>query len=191
MTSLEDEITRLGIDQYYQYAIEYDPIKVYQNFTTRHKFIMEYSFAMPDANSIRKIVDFIDDDLLSVGAGKGLWEHLISLELKNQGKNYVIRSIDIQNYENTFYPVEKLDINELQETYPILFLCWPHCNNMDLVALTKNNPVKVIYIGERSGGCTGSDEFHHHLKKNYQKIDKINIKRWMGSHDRLVLYTRK
>ena len=191
MTTLEAEISRLGIDQYYQYAIDYDPVKVYENFSTRHNFLLQYSFAMPDVNSIRKIVDFIDADVLSVGAGKGLWEHLITLELKNRQKEYVVRAIDHKKYDDVYYQVELLDINELEEKYPILFLSWPHCNNMDSLALSKNNPVKVIYIGEKYGGCTGSDEFHCKLQQDYKKVEKVRIKCWMGTHDRVVLYRKK
>ena len=196
--SVSQVIEQLGITSFYRFTnLNDDYIKVkhmggvYVIHTTRADFVKNFSWAVPDINSIEKIVNFIDADVLSMGAGNGLWEYLIDIGLKNQGKNYIIRAIDNQQYPNQYYPVQLMDIEQLTETYPILFICWPDCTGMDITAVTKNNPNKIIYIGEENGGCTGCYDFHEALDQDYQVVEEIDIHQWMGVHDKIVLYTKK
>ena len=75
-------------------------------------------------------------------------------------------------------------------------LCWPPGYRMHGVAmfdtvLENFRGNKVIFIGERYTGMTGSDRFHE-LLNTFWTIEKIiNIPNWPLINDQLFLYTRK
>jgi hypothetical protein len=52
---------------------------------------------------------------------------------------------------------------------------------------------KLIFIGERSGGCTGDDSFFNELENNWTLEKIVGIPRWktVGIYDEMYFYTRK
>jgi hypothetical protein len=48
----------------------------------------------------------------------------------------------------------------------------------------------VIYIGEDAGGCTGNDEFHGILDREFKLINTQEIPQWYGIHDVMFVYRR-
>jgi hypothetical protein len=51
----------------------------------------------------------------------------------------------------------------------------------------------VIYIGEGSSGCTGDEEFHNMLEKEWDtpKGGACPMVQWWGLHDWITIYHRK
>ena len=100
-------------------------------------------------------------------------------------------------YKTEFTIIEKLDYLKAIEKYKncgALLLFWP-----PFASPLAENTLKAfdgkccVYIGEGNGGCTGSDEFHDELDKNWNgDLSKHNlIKTWDCIHDGLYFYTRK
>lgn len=154
--------------------------------TQRDEFVRKYSWSIPTHEAVKEVSQFIDDPVLSVGAGRGLWEYLLSLET-----SYPIKAIDKKVPDKTYYPVEEISIQNFHEKYPILFTSWaPYCEGMASVAVLRQKPKRIIYIGEEPGGCVAEDHFFV-LSEVYYKVTKeIFIPCWVGIHDRIVIFDR-
>jgi hypothetical protein len=73
-----------------------------------------------------------------------------------------------------------------------LFLCWPpYRSRMASDCLRWHQSQRIIYVGEGSGGATGTDAFHARLIKDFEEIQTCAIPQWWGMHDRLWVYERK
>jgi hypothetical protein len=73
-----------------------------------------------------------------------------------------------------------------------LFLCWPpYRSRMASDCLRWHQSQRIIYVGEGSGGATGTDAFHARLIKDFEEIQTLAIPQWWGMHDWLWVYERK
>lgn len=181
------------IEQYQPfYSFRYDfrnppPWEEYgSNFSKRHEFVNRYSWAIPTREAVKEVAQFIDAPVLSVGAGRGLWEYLLSLETTQP-----IKAIDKEPPKETYYPVEAIPIKNFNDKYPILFTSWaPFSGGMASVAVLKQKPKRIIYIGEEPGGCVAEDHFFVLTDVYYTITKEISIPQWMGIHDRIVIFDR-
>ncbi len=73
----------------------------------------------------------------------------------------------------------------------VLMLCWPpYAEPMGFHALKGFRGDRLVYIGERYGGCTGDDAFHELLEAEWDTISEHALPQWEGINDRLFIYQR-
>ena len=134
---------------------------------------------------------------VDVGAGTG-W---MSKVLNDNG----IGCLPTDRYKRTpDYAFEKFygDIERLRGCAAIekydkrnVIMSWPSYNaEWPTRALYAINPdQKLMYLGERHGGCTGSDKFHEYLERHFEEIDWFGYAVWDECYirDSLSVFRRK
>ena len=164
----------------------------------RDDFVKEYGWSVPSKKAIEKIKGFVgNDSIVEVGSGYGLWAKLLKDEginiiatdaFREEDKNFVpndTRYIDIENLNNE-------EAMEKYGDYSVLMMSWPpYHNSMSYDTISKFKGHKFIYIGEGHGGCTGGQDFHDALNREWGIVEEICIPQWSGLHDNLVFYQRK
>ena len=160
----------------------------------RENGIHNYSFAIPTDAALDVISKYAP--IIEMGSGSGYWAHL----LRQKG-------VDIMAYDK--YPptsvknpwrITKTWTGVLygrppklkKHTNRSLFICWPPYNTpMGTECLKHYRGRHFIYIGESHYGCTGDDEFHQILEKEWDEIEEVRLPTWPAIHDYLVVYLRK
>ena len=157
----------------------------------RKALVKKYAWAVPEPAAIHVIVGFARK-IVEIGAGTGYWASLIAAA----GGDIV--AYDPQPYENGWCDGYWFDVHVGDEKAVLdhqdraLFLCWPpYAEPVAENALKLYKGNKVIYIGEGHGGCTGTDEFHDALGKDWQLIESVWLPQWEGLHDDVELYVRR
>lgn len=172
----------------------------------RDYFTKNYGWAIPDKNAIEKIRKFVGSaTILSVAAGRGLWEKLM------QDIGIQVIATDIRRHESSFTDIEELEglaaTRKHGNENTVLMFNWPgYMDAWPTWCLRAFKGSRVIYIGEGSGGCTADNDFHEELQENWRHIDNIDtmssnvaaegswyhdIPQWAGIHDSMHLYVRK
>ena len=172
-------------DYTYKRVSEYDK---------RHEFVKLYSFAVPTEECVEAIRKYAP--ILEVGAGTGYWAY----ELKKAGIN--IRPTDVTllglnpyGFRKQWTNVESISavsaIRKYSE-YDTLMTVWPCYNDKwSYLALKEFKGSHVIYVGEDSCGCTGTEEFHETLYNDFDVLETIYIPQYDGIHDDMTIYKRK
>ncbi len=165
------------------------------SYSKREKFRKGTSWHIPTDEMIREIKKY--SPILSVCSGYAYTESL----LEKEGVDIVCTDIH-PNKKNAwcmdgkFYTkVEELDAEEAVIKYNNrnVFMAWPPYNydvaERVVKAMDKNKV--LIYVGERSGGCTGNDNFFEYLNNNFEEIESdISIPKWEGLHDNIYFYKK-
>jgi len=181
----------------------------------RAYYIVNFGWSIPTKQAVDKVNDFVaNDQVLEIGAGAGLWAHLLSMERnidcstkESYVSNAFIHAVDNHSthyhHTNTFYYVQDMDWKQAIDTHDTncLMLIWPPCglepnvaknqnrSNMSHLALKYFKGDKLIYIGDTS--CTGSSKFHSILYKKWKLVKIISIPTWRHLSDKVYLYRRK
>ena len=169
-----------------------------EKFSVRRlTFCMNYSWAIPTPNAIDRLVELFAGKgmILSVGAGRGLWECL----LKERGLPVIatdaFKSHDVETGGRMFTEVLRMDHLTAIRSFPdatVLMLCWPSYNEeFACVALGHFRGDFLIYIGEEECGCTATFSFFHLLDKEWNLTESIDILNWNGIYDSIQIYERK
>jgi hypothetical protein len=169
--------------------------KLQSEYQKRRFFTNLLAWAVPSPEAIAAIQQFVGSTpILEIGSGRGLWAHLLQL---NQ---VPMIPTDQTPRQMTFTRIEAIEATAAVEKYlqpgGCLMTCWPdsgHSYATEAVkrGLDKGLLDKVIYIGEPEGGCTGDDEFHEIMEKQFTLVQQVKIPQWWGIHDDLRLYQRR
>jgi hypothetical protein len=157
----------------------------------RNKFVEIYSWTIPSKEIVQNLAKFIGDDIaLEIGAGTGLWAHLLQHERVN------IIPTDFIPSKNSFTNIAKIDailaVNKFVNFANVLILIWPPLqSSMAYDALRLFKGKKVIYIGEGFYGCTADNNFHYLLDKEWTIVKKLHNPTWPEINDFVSLCTRK
>lgn len=172
------------------------------DYNIRQNFCFNWSWAIPDEDSVKEISKFLIDEkmVLEIGAGLGLWSRL----LQDQGTKMVPIDIDDDkirsqhiSFDSGFTKVRllsKQDIDLLLDNNfgSSLFLCWPSYNkDWAYQYLKKLEPNKLVFIGEDNGGCTADENFFYELHRKYEEVNRIYHKNWDGIQDSITFHVRK
>lgn len=161
----------------------------------RWKLVNKYGFAVPNDNALQAIVRNCNFKILELGSGAGYWAHLLAY----LGVN-VICIDDLSWKTHHFWRFEKIYVEpivgstEQIDNYPqhTLMLIWPnHGSHFAANCLECYQGNKVIYVGERNGGCTANYSFFERLGKYWTLIEEVDLDQWEGIHDNLYIYERK
>ena len=160
-------------------------------------FCKNYSWAIPTPNAIDRLVEFFAGKgmILSVGAGRGLWERI----LEDRGLRVIatdaFKSHGVETGGRMFTEVFNMDHLTAIDSFPAattLMLCWPSYNeDFACEALGHFRGDFIIYIGEEEYGCTATCSFFHLLDKEWNLTESIEILNWKGIHDTIKIYERK
>jgi hypothetical protein len=168
--------------------------KLRQEYTKRDVFTTFFAWAVPSRDAIDAITEFTSDisgPIVEVGAGRGLWAHLLQLN----GVDMI--PTDLEPARMPFTHIEAADslqaVTKFLTPGGCLMSCWPngasrYVNEALRLALSQNLVEKVIYIGEAAGGCTGNDELFDILDQNFMLMGIVNLPHWYGVHDKVYLY---
>lgn len=155
-------------------------------------FQKNYSWAIPCKEAIECIYNFSEKEkILEIGAGLGLWAQLLKLRGVNIIATDNFMSHTDKNKERYCY-IEDIDANGAIEKYDvkILLIIWPPMTNMATEAVKRFNGNKIIYIGEKKGGCTGNSSFFDLLQKEWKLVSNIDIPNWYTTNDSIYLYSK-
>lgn len=172
--------------------------KLLGDFYRRNYFVNRFGWSVPTKQAIEKLKKFIGTDrVLEIGAGYGLWAKLM------QDANIPVTAIDSLKGTGWYSPknrepyttVEHLQHDEALQKYPsheILMFSWPPYNDAMAYESLKNfKGDKLIYIGEGQGGCTGDEQFCNLIHTEWQEVATVDVPRWRGIHDYIMLFVRK
>jgi hypothetical protein len=156
-----------------------------QWFGERQRLVETYSWAVPTPDVITYCAEY--DNLISVGAGNGYWEHLIE---ENGGSVF---AFDEEPPNETYTTVESGTVTKYGSKImnsPVL-LVWPPYGERMAQAVTDYKPSHILYVGEQRGGCTGNDGFFDRLDREYGLVAKLELPSYKGIHDDFYHYIRK
>ena len=209
-TDVFEILPNLPVEQYRtgEYAKH---INSFNNYMTRAQFTRNHAWSIYTKESMDAIADvvktyFPHNKCIDVAGGMGLLTKL----LRDRGLDVTLNDISATGEgeghkywyirANQFAPVDivssaaEVDYDD----YNVAFMSWPCCDaNWDHFVLDKLKPgTLLIYLGEGSGGCTGSGLFHERLRKYFHELDTLSEDieehhvRFYSMHDRWHVYRK-
>lgn len=185
------------------------PLKGYLGWARRHELCAEYSWAIPDPDSIAFVLEHAGKSIVEMGAGTGYW----AWQLAQLGADVIAYDRDPpqisgrNNYHSpkddvygeptgklrtVFFDVRKGTAVKLKaHSDRALFLSWPPMSAMAFDSLKAYKGRRLVYIGESYGGCTASDDFFALINKEWTLIASHKVVQWFGIHDYVMVYDRK
>lgn len=135
----------------------------------RDRLVREYSFAIPNEESLSAVADHSSGGVLEVGSGTGYWSRLLS----ERGVDVIASDIaPAPSTDNRWFAgclpwshIRAID-HRLAAQHPArsLLLVWPTQNedwpSECLERFADAGGATVLYVGEPPGGRTGDDRFH-------------------------------
>jgi len=177
-------------------------------YSLRQKLVSRFAWAIPTNSAINgiaaKLASMKVKTLVSIGAGTGYWESLIS-KSPYKPSNCAVVAYDLNppigdekcnpyRHVQQFMCVDPGGPEKAAEhgEDSALFLSWPPYDDPMAAECLKNFVGKmVVFVGEGRGGCTGDDKFHKILKERWKEVAWVDIPRWYGINDYVNVYVRR
>lgn len=165
----------------------------------RHEAIKQYGFAIITHRLVKRMLELAEGEhFVEAGAGGGYWSYC----LREEGAEVVATDAVVGSNNGygfkPWVPIEQCTATGAVRRYAgrHLMLSWP--NDFDRArgwsdyALDAFRGRLLFYIGEGTGGCTGSRRFHKLLAdpSRFRLVEHIDIPSWRGIHDRCHVYER-
>lgn len=153
----------------------------------RGEYVVNYAFAIPTEEAIKKIVSY--GKIVEMGAGTGYWAKLI----ETAGGDIVAYDTFESHFKahSKWFDIRRgSPVNLIAHADRALFLCWPPMTDMAEQCLKFWKGNDLIVIGEERG-CTGSDEFEYLLVDQFEDPEYIELPQWYGIHDTMRIFKRK
>ena len=172
------------------------------NFLTRMHFIKVYGWSIPSEYPLHQLNTFLTGKkTLEIGAGQCTYANL----LKALGRDIITTDIPESEYHNLDSGVSKavdhvldaIDAVAKFDDADTLMMIWPPYITespkkpdvfFDALKLFKGD--YLVYIGESSMGCTGSDEMHEYMYDHFTVVN-VTTNTFKGINDSMFLGTRK
>lgn len=178
--------TKDRVEEYYQAYLA-----CVGDYTARHRLVRKYAWAIPTYAAVKHVTEYTNK-VVEIGAGTGYWAMCLA------AVGIEVKAFDIKPYKNlwcdgSWFQVEKGSPGAAANYRDhALFLCWPpYDDTLAVDALRSYSGNTLIYVGEGWGGCTGDDEFHDLLVKEWEELSSFRIPQYDGIHDYLHIYKRK
>lgn len=153
----------------------------------RDYYVNIYGWSIPFPMTIEAIAEVCGGKIVEMGAGKGYWANI----LHQYGIDIIAYDIDFQHdvkYHQVL-PGNPLNLNDHPDR--TLLLVWPPFRTpMAMECLQNYKGDMVIYVGEFEG-CTGNQDFHDTLTKEWDEVANIPNANWNGIYDSALIYKRK
>lgn len=201
-TEYEAALKAAGVPMY---TFGFGPRPQYQDFYRdrktdsfkdyRHPFVKKFAWAIPDLAALKMIARY--SPIIEVGSGTGYWAY----ELRKLGASVIATDLREPKNDDEYQTVSAW--TRVASPIPAaaaarafddraLMLVWPsYSENWAAEALRYYRGDTVIYVGEGPGGCTGDNDFHDQLDREWFEIERMTIPQWGGINDRLEIFRRK
>lgn len=156
-----------------------------QWFGERQRLVQEYSWAVPNEQTLAYLAEF--DRIYEVGAGNGYWAHCI----EERGGEVI--AYDTEPGEELYSDVREAAVADIMDKIhdePVLMV-WPPYDEDVAATVVEAEPSHLLYVGERRGGCTGDKAFFDALGTDYGMVARIEIPSYAGINDDFYHYVRK
>lgn len=210
---INKDLSRVKIFNYIDEFSDYFNVAGYQQYCTWalvcDRFRSIFGFSIPSAHALDQIVEFIGSaKTLEVGAGLGIWSHLLQLS----GVDITPTSICDKIYygkksmEKTWTEIELINCTDAVIKYnpECLFLSWG-CKTLAR-SMKHFTGSKIVIIGEEKKGVTdclySCEEFegvkvftfkiHNQCSQvyKYRLVNKVTLPHWLGIHDSVYFYEK-
>ena len=155
----------------------------------RRFFTKKIGWSIPSKTAIETITAVVGDGLIvSIGSGQAYWEQLLTLHGVK-----VVASDQVRPKRPFFVgQYEEMEASDAVKSFPeatALFVNWPR--EFASSALPHFKGRYVISIGENGhDGCTGDIGGILEDSEEWREIAEVEIPRWNGIHDNLVIFER-
>lgn len=170
------------------YLREYNALSTYkeEQWTgKRKKLVDKYGYAIPTSDALNYIVEETDGHLAEYGAGVGYW----SAQLEKRGQP--VTAYDVASHDGEWTEVVSQDVQQhtLDEATTAVLLVWPPASGPVGVAAVEREPQNLYYVGEQSGGCTGTERFFEELDRVYTLEHTVDLPSYTGVDDSLYHFS--
>lgn len=169
----------------------------FMDMPQRGDYTGKYAWSITDPQSLDFVRRHAGPMAIDPMAGTGYWAAML-IQLGCNVSAFDNRAwADIHKEE--YVCILNADAPYIVRQYPYhtLLLMWPPYNS-DVGFETVRNfrrpslpRQKIIYIGEGSGGCTGTNEMHDELDEYWDLVCEHRPVQWFGIHDDIYVYERK
>jgi len=162
---------------------------------SKFEFNDKFAWGIPTPAVLDYILN-LKQPVIEIGAGRGY----IANELERVGADviaYDTKKYDADGGGHLFYDV-RVGGPENIEKHPgrMLLLCWPSGGGFteglgfDDDCLKQYKGEHLIYIGEPINGCTGSEQFHERLAKEWKLVHAISMARFPHDYGTMFHYSK-
>jgi hypothetical protein len=164
----------------------------------RHALVAQYAWTITDPVSVAFVARWAGGRMVDPMAGTGYWGYVLGF-LGTDVASYDIAPPQENGWHKNAVQHAPVDaVNHGAEVVGLhpdrtLLLSWPPYNEpagTDVLAAYRGS--RVIFIGEREGGCTGDDDLHD-LLGDGEWVERAQRRpvQWWGMHDVITVYDRK
>lgn len=159
----------------------------------RHEYASKWAWTITDPDSVLFVASYAGR-IVDPMAGTGYWGYLLAQTCVD------IVSYDLGPGTNHWHGgetlhslVEEMDGPEAAHLHPdrALLLAWPPMDDAGARTLARYRGDRVIYIGESRGGCTGDEDLHDALRRDWNEVAYHRPVQWWGVHDDITVYDRR
>ena len=180
------------------------------NNLLRWELCNQYTWSIPDPESVAFVASFLAPRAVEVGAGTGYWAWLmaqaeIDIVAYDSAPPDVVATNKwhspwdadagafLGQLRQTFHPISLGGPDELMCCADrTLFLCWPpYRSPMALRCLQHYPGTRLVYIGEDEGGSCATTTFFKQLQKEWRLIASHIPVCWYRHPDRVNVYERE
>lgn len=160
----------------------------------RHEHVRRYSWTITAPATVGFVAEHAGPRLVDPMAGTGWWAHLLT----QAGVDVVAYDLgpganDWHKGAPLHHRVEEADGVDAVTMHAdrALLLAWPPYDDPAGARIVRAyGGSRVIYIGEGDFGCTGDDDLHELLAKEWREVaDHVPVQ-WFGMHDRITVFER-
>lgn len=162
----------------------------------RDMFRQKWGFSIPSRSAVDSIARFASDRrILDIGCGRGTWSALLMLagcrvEAYDSFDDGHIREGDCIVQAGVAEGSEA--VASRSKVDDVLLLSWPpHWNDLAEDSLKAFRGDRLVYIGEKWGGCTGTDEFFDLLDLQWRLVKKVKLRNFGLINDAVWMYRRQ
>jgi hypothetical protein len=161
----------------------------------RDTFRSRWGFSVPSRRAVDGISNFARDSrILDIGCGRGTWSALLTLAGCKVVSCDSFEDYDIAAHECMVNPVVadgSTFVSQISTAEDVLMLCWPpFWNSMAEDSLQAFRGDRLVYIGERWGGCTATDGFFDLLEAGWSIKKSISLKNFWPISDSVMMFVR-
>ena len=162
----------------------------------RDLFRQKWGFSVPSRKAVLSIARFADDRMiLDIGCGRGTWSALLALA-GCRVESYDSFDDGYVREEDCLVRASVGDGSDIvasrSEENDVLLLSWPpHWNDLAEDSLRAFRGNRLVYIGERWGGCTATDEFFNLVDEDWELAGTVPLRNFAPIQEGVFLYRRQ
>jgi hypothetical protein len=180
----------------------------FPHFDLRFDFAKKFSWSVLCKEAVDLIKRYARPPLFDVMAGTGYWaKELTQRGIPTISSDKFLGEKNKYGHNEKYHPIEEKDavdvLNNIKKLsdkkaetgiHGDVLMAWPPYGEKIGEHIVSKMPIgsRLFYVGEGSGGATGTDRMHKLLGDNtkFKKLDTLYLPRFVGIHDTLFVYER-